>query len=316
MSEGKKVPLEPTVKPKKPAVNGIFLDSGAFSLYNKKVPTRQIIKNHEFFKTQEFWDYVDTYAEFLKQHGSTVDYYANCDAIYDPKTSYEVLKYLENEYGLNPVPVVHSMTGIHWVEKYIEEGYDLIGFGGAGSAGRHTYKNWADHAFHVVCSTEDRTPSVRVHGFAITAYNLLRRYPWWSTDSTSWSKWAGYGIIYVPRLHKNEFDFERDPFPIFVSQESPYKKIKRHISTISPEGVKSINSCYGIVRRWLDEIEVPLGSKKKWGVVSENSARVVANLRFFERVIESLPDWPFPFEVEYGSDSIPGTSSFGKFTIE
>jgi len=149
--------------------------------------------------------------------------------------------------------------------------------------------------FEIVCNTNDHLPRVHIHGFAMTSYALMRRYPWWSVDSTSWTKWAAYGIIYVPRIKGRSFDFERNPYPIFVSQESPQIEIKgRHILTLRD----SAPNKFKILKKWLKEIDVPLGSESEWGILNENSARTVANLRFFERAIDSLPDWPWPFIIK------------------
>jgi hypothetical protein len=58
------------------------------------------------YDTDMFWQYVDEYAAFIKEYRDGIDFFANVDVIQDPKRTWKVQKYLENEHGLDPVPVV------------------------------------------------------------------------------------------------------------------------------------------------------------------------------------------------------------------
>lgn len=280
----------------------IFLDSGAFSIYWQKVYPKG--NDYSFYDTKEFWTYVDTYAEFMKKWAKDIPLYANCDAIYNPERSWEVLKYLENEHGLSPVPVIHTNTPIKWVEKHVEAGYEYLGIGGMGnpatSAGtkKEKYKKWADKVFEVLCPGPSYLPVLKPHGFGITSQELLLRYPWWSVDSTAWAKRAGYGKIYVPHYRKGAFvfsDVKDASYDLFIGFDSSYKKDKgRHFENIS-----SLHQ--EIVKTWLKEIDVPLGKVDsegnilEAGVTTSYDFRCLANLLFLERLRLSLPDWPWPF---------------------
>lgn len=294
------------------ATNHFFLDSGAHSLYTKEVIAKKHSEGYRFYETPEFWSYVDRYCEFVKANTKGIDNYANVDVIFNPELSWEVLKYIENEHGLNPVPVIHYNTPLEWIDKHLDAGYEYLGIGGLGQeVMKYHYFQWADKVFERLCpASNDFKPIVKTHGFAITTWSILRRYPWFSVDSASWTKAGGFGIVYVPRPSNGTFSFDKQPFNIGMSFDSPSKKNRgRHIFSISTAERSYIN-------RWLEKIGVPVGSvytdddaafglcepedvgkMNEWGVVSHHSARKIANLRYYEALAASMPEWPWSFKV-------------------
>jgi hypothetical protein len=281
-------------------IEHFFLDSGAHSLYTKEVIKKKGTKEYQgfaYFESDDFWKYVDTYAAFVKGHLDAIDFYVNVDIIFNPELSWKVLKHLENTHGLKPLPVIHHGTDLKWIKKHVEAGYDFIGLGGLGQeVTKQQYYAWADQVYSYLCPPPKRIPIVKTHGFAMTAYDLLLRYPWWSVDSASWVKAGGFGIVYVPRKRGGIFTFDVEPFNISVSNDSPSKKERhRHIFTLTNEEAK-------LIKEWLEEIDVPYGKVDKegkmveWGVISHHGARKIANLRFFQALTASLPKWPWPFK--------------------
>jgi hypothetical protein len=218
--------------------------------------------------------------------------------ICNPEKSWQVLKYLEDEHGLEPVPVVHFGTPLKWVERHVEAGYKMLGLGGLGQeATVGPYRQWADRVFTSLCPAPSHLPVVRTHGFAMTAYDLVTRYPWFSVNSATWARVGSNGGIMVPHKRGRRFTFDIKPYQIAVSEESPAsKKFGAHYKTL-PADVQAE------VREWLELIKVPLGRGKKgdpdvqWGVTNRHVERKIANLLFFERLRESLPDYPWPFKV-------------------
>lgn len=288
---------------KKPDPGLFFLDSGAHSLYTKYVIKAKHKDGYAYYDTQEFWDYVDSYAMFVKEHIASIDYYANVDVIFDPERSWKVQKYLEKKHKLNPIPVLHYGTPIEWIKKHLDAGYEFLGIGGLGQeATAGLYQAWADELFALLCPRPRRMPVVRTHGFAMTSYDLLIRYPWWSVDSASWAKSAAYGSIYVPHRREGNFVFTESPYVVVCSDRSESAKVRngvfgKHIYTY-PKNVQKI------VHQWLEYIDVPLGKMtskgevKEPGVINHYGSRGVANMRFFQRMCDSLPTWPWPFKVD------------------
>lgn len=276
--------------------DGLFwLDSGAHSLYNKHAFKVAKSAKFAYYETADFWKYVDCYAAFVKKYNKSIDYYANVDVIHNAELSWKVQKYLENEHGLHPVPVIHSTTNIKWVHKHIEAGYEYIGLGGVALEGTSAdYIKWADQVYSVICPAPSHLPIVRTHGFAMTNYKLLWRYPWWSVDSATWTKVGAFGSVLVPHKRNGEFTFKDEPYQMAFSQDSPKTKLRgKHYSTLSkPEKA--------ILLEWLEKIQIPLGKMNgkevtEHGVLTRHVERKMANLLFFEGLRAALPKWPWPF---------------------
>lgn len=276
----------------KPTIGDFFIDSGAHSLHNVYVrgkTAKERAKGYAKYDKPKFWLYVDRYAEFIKTYKDGIDYYANVDVIFDPARSWKVLKYLEEEHGLNPVPVIHHGTPLKWLQKHLDAGYEFIGIGGvAQQESRGNYYDWADSVFNMICDNKDRLPCVRTHGFAMTAYPLLIRYPWWSVDSVSWAKQAGFGGLFIPHKRKGEYTFAENPYSFQISHNSKQKsKYHGHFNDMPPKHKK-------LIVEWLEYIEMDLDEVQEWYPV-----RAKANLMFFQKLQEWLPEWPWPFNRSY-----------------
>lgn len=282
---------------------GLFLDSGAHSLYTREVIQKAHSKGYEFYKTPEFRTYVDSYAKFIKHFEGYVDYYVNVDAIFNPELTWETQLYLEKEHGLRPVPVIHYGTPLKWVERYLkhaeETGLDLIGLGGLGQEVRKDqYYGWADKVFAMLCPASNKNlPLVRTHGFAMTSWELIFRYPWWSVDSASWVKASAFGQVYVPHKRGGKYVFTERPYSITVSSDSPNaSQAGKHLSNIT-------KAEQDIVHEWLRKIKVPLGDPDykgddpaKRGVTNHYQPRVRANLIYFEEMIAQIPAYPWAYK--------------------
>ena len=278
-------------------VNSHFLDSGAFAMWSL---SQKYQKEHgggrwDYYQTKEFRKYLKAYAQFVKDHREAIDLCANLDVIGNPQLTYENQKALE-KLGIKPVPVVHYGTDLQYLRMYMEEGYPVIGLGGlVGSTGEEDCKRWIDRCFQIVCHGPGFLPKVKIHGFGVTSYQLLITYPWYSVDSTSWTKVGAFGGILVPHKRGGKWDFSEDPYVMKVSEDSPdRKKEGKHVLTLSPMATK-------VITDWLDYIGVPLGKKDKkgeiveWGVTTHHTYRKAANLFFFEELRKWLPEYPWPF---------------------
>lgn len=299
----KKAPAEEKERIEYPVgFGGLFLDSGAHSLYTREVINVGHKKGYDYYKTSEFRAYLDSYAKFVKHFEGYIDYYVNVDAIFNPELTWESQLYLEKEHGLKPVPVIHYGTSLKWIEKYLEHDQEtklgLIGLGGLGQEVRKDqYYGWADKVYTMLCpDTNKNLPLVRTHGFAMTAWELIFRYPWWSVDSASWVKASAFGQVYVPHRRGGKYVFTERPYSITVSSDSPNASAQgKHLATIS-------RMERTIVENWLAEIGVPLGDPtykgddpEQRGVTNHYQPRVKANLLYFEMMIKCIPKWPWAF---------------------
>lgn len=339
--------VPPSTKSDRPLyTESIFMDSGAYSLYGLHVGDRKskVGKNgnvldrvlrrrfgygdYSYYSLKpgsEFRGYCDRYAAFMRALGHTDVLFTTVDAIQKPSISWDVQKYFEKEHGLRPVPVVHGGTpdGVRWLVRYMESGYKMVGFGGLGHSMRvPSYKKWADELWRVVCpASNNHRPVVRVHGFAMTGWNLMYEWPWWSVDSATWVKNAAYGWILVPRWKDGVFLYDKPPFQINISRtpqtgekkfwwrvrfKTPRKIKDRHYDSASPY----LQEC---VDRWLEHLGIEMGqivgtpvktnlgvnkdlSVEDYevtdkGVTSDFRLRAVANLKYFSEFQNSITPW-------------------------
>lgn len=286
------------------SAGSIFVDSGAFSLYTRHIKSlgKKAPSNYyDLTKGSEFRTYCDKYAKFVKAMRGRV-LVANVDAIYNPEKTWEIQKFFEQEHGVFPVPVIHFRTPFTWLDKYLESTmpdgkpmYDLIGVGGFSWGGKG--KQWLDSFFLHVCPKEnDYIPRIKVHGFALTSWSSIVRYPWWSVDSTSWFATAGYGGIFMPRFRRGQWVYNEPPYVLQVSDRSVSKAIKgRHFHSLA-------GMAKGIVNQWLAEVGVTMqevsgeGNKIGRGEDPSYIARSKVNLLYFKNLEESRPEWPCPLD--------------------
>jgi hypothetical protein len=157
----------------------LFLDSGAFTAFTKKVeidPKR--------------------YAQFIKDCNGIWTVCSSLDAIGHgdeaARQSYENLKVLEAE-GVKVSPVFHVREPDNWMRRYVEEGYPYIFIGGMVPESTGWLMERLDRLWGEILTNDDGSPRVQVHGFGLTDQKLMFRYPWHSVDSSSWLMTGIYG---------------------------------------------------------------------------------------------------------------------------
>jgi len=280
-------------------ISPLIMDSGATFLYNKYIkkdtkgaPGTAIKDKRKldfsFYETDTFLDFREAYIRFVKRYDRYLFAYVNMDWINNAEGSYNSLKYMERK-GCHPLPVFHLGNDSKWLKRYVDEGYEFICIGGITPNPYGIVKPQLDKIWSDILTDSVGRPVVKVHGLACTSYRLLKRYPWYSVDSASWTKLGAWGGIYVPRKVGGRFSFDKQPFGIQVSEKSSKTGERdRHLCTMpAAEGAH--------IKEWLQLIGVPLGGKKELGVTNDYESRMRANLFFFQAMCKSLPDWPWNF---------------------
>lgn len=304
----------------------LMLDSGAHAIFENFVRCGtgiwdRHLWNWSYYGSEPFWQYVDDYADFVKNFPGCFDIYVSLDAIYDPKTSYETFIYLREKHGLNPLPVYHYAEPIEWLKKYMDA-TDYIGISGLGQGiNKKDYIQWADRVFSLVCSGKDHLPKYKIHGFALTSTELIHRWPWYSVDSSSWVQFSQYGKVIIPKMLGNKRSYKVKPYEVFVSTRSPaIGKDEEHFETLSKmeqayilDYLHSLNINYGkshfktvdVDYKCADN-EKPWGKaengKKKievieeYGVSNRHEYRDMVNYQFYVDLENSVPAWPWPWK--------------------
>lgn len=203
----------------------MVIDSGAFSAWTQK-------------KTVD----LDAYCEYVHALKDKCDHYVNLDVIPGEfgriptpeeaakaaQDGWDNMVYMQQQ-GLDPMPVFHQGDDFKWLARMIEEGYDYIGISPANDRTTNQRIEWLDDVFSVICN-EDGLPMVRTHGLAATSPKILRRYPWYSCDSTSWRVPGDLGQIMVPAFKNGVPDYFEPSQKIAISPKSPRtKKLGDHL---------------------------------------------------------------------------------------
>ena len=169
---------------------GIFMtDSGAFSFMGKYDES-----DPEFdkYRTEEFWlPYLNEYIGWIKAHRGYIFSVANLDL--DMLVGEDVVNKWNRDYfepleksGLQVVYVAHptdKRNSMDRLRQYCKR-YSYVG-------ANQSEKANALKIFHLV-----KQYKCRLHGFAWTELNLLKRHPFFSADSVTWLGGVRFGTTY------------------------------------------------------------------------------------------------------------------------
>lgn len=293
----------------------LFLDSGAFSAWTRGVEIN-------------IWDYI----EFIKQHVDVLEVYVNLDVIGDHREDKRIAaeKTFQNQKimedaGLSPLPVFHVGEPFEYLTYYVTK-YDYIGLGGMVGVPKATLLPWLDECFEKYICDIRGIPRIKVHGFGMTSFWAMFRYPWFSVDSTSWVKTGRMGSIYVPRFKDGKWDYRKDPWKIAVSSQSPTaKEVGKHITSISPRQrqivldyihakgytlgksrFKEVDQSYKLKEneQWFGKKPKDKNAKRIVEVIEEPGLcniyqfRDELNIIYFQDLERHMPEWPWPFKKE------------------
>lgn len=282
----------------------LFLDSGAFSA-----------------KTQGIEINLDEYIAFVKEHLPYLSVYANLDVIGDPEATLQNQKKMEAA-GLKPLPCFHYGEPIKYLQYYLSR-YDYIAFGGMVSPANTSLMPWLDEMFSSYICGSDGIPKVKVHGFGLTSLRLMKRYPWYSVDSTSWVVTGRMGSVYVPRFRSGDWDYSQDSWKVAVSTRSPSKKeAGQHIDTFSASEQEVIKQYFkykgyqlGCSEFRIESDDYQLKDGERWngkvlvggkreverivepGLCNDYMLRDELNIIYFLDLEKSLPQWPWSFRL-------------------
>lgn len=195
----------------------IFLDSGAFSAFTKSATIN-----------------INQYAEYINRNPDVIEFAANLDHIaMDKKASAEGtwanqqrLEQLVTS-GTYVVPVYHVREDPKYLVR-IAEKYPFIAIGGMVPESKPDLLRILDELWDRYLTDKEGRPLTRVHGFGLTTFDLMLRYPWWSVDSSSWQKIGSFGGVIVARA-------DRQIVQVKMSGNSPSRKdLDAHFDSLSP----------------------------------------------------------------------------------
>lgn len=136
----------------------LILDSGAFSMFHQGIVI-----------------HMDDYCEYITRN--KIEKYIVLDSIGDFIKTRENQSYME-KYGLSPIPVFHYGTNFSELESLCSF-YDYICLGGTVGLSTSTRIGFFRQVF-------SQFSSIRFHGLGVSDIRLIKMFPFYSVDSTSW----------------------------------------------------------------------------------------------------------------------------------
>ena len=189
----------------------VFLDSGAFSAFIKGIEIN-----------------IPAYCEYVQKNIDIIEIVDGVllasvlDGIGDPLKTWQNQLHMES-LGVKPLPCFHYGEDERWLEHYMVN-YDYIALGGMVPISTPQLIHWLDRIFErYLCDNTGRL-KIKVHGFGLTSLPLMKRYPWYSVDSSTWVMWSANGMLLVPGIGQ-----------VNVSNKSSSRKIEgQHLNTYTP----------------------------------------------------------------------------------
>lgn len=190
----------------------VFLDSGAFSAFTQGVEID-----------------IAKYCDYIHKNEDIILFPSVLDAIGDPDGTWRNQEEMERR-GTKPLPCYHYGEPTEILDYYISR-YAYITIGGMVPISTPQLLVWLDRIWEQHLTHSDGSPKVKVHGFGLTSLPLMRRYPWYSVDSSTWVQWAANGMILIP-TRTGQLD---------VSNKSSRRKIaNQHLDSLPEMQTKAI----------------------------------------------------------------------------
>ena len=256
----------------------LYLDSGAFSAWTQRKPF-----------------HIDDYIAFIKANLDCFDYVINLDVIpgnfgrtptadeveTSARQSWENYLYMR-EFGIDSIPVFHMGERFYWLDKMMDYGCDYIGVSPANDRTSNAKIRWMDTVFDHI-TTPQGAPMIKTHGFAVTSFPMLYRYPWYSADSTSWIMHAVYGHIVLPAIRNDmTFDYSISPQVVTISERDVSRKVDlkhfNHYGDVSQQ----------FIREYVQQCGTTIEQCK-----NSYDARARVNIRTFQMAAANKPDVPY-----------------------
>ncbi len=188
----------------------VFLDSGAFSAHSLGVS----------IDINAYCDYIKRNLDILRVEDDAV-MASVLDGIGDPLKTWQHQLHME-KMGAKPLPCFHYGEDPEYLDWYVAR-YSYITIGGLVGRAQKDQEVWLDRIWEKHMLDGSGRARLKVHAFGMTAPHLMKRYPWFSVDSSSWIQAASFGSI-----------FTSEHGPIAVSADSPSKhEAGRHITTLT-----------------------------------------------------------------------------------
>lgn len=187
----------------------VFLDSGAFSAWNIGTTIDMVA----------YCNYIKRNEDILRVDDGDI-MASVLDGIGDPLKTYQNQLAME-QMGVRPLPCFHFGEDVRYLDWYVQN-YKYITIGGMVGKSVPQLRQWLDRIWPHMIDGSGR-PKLKVHAFGITSIPIMKEYPWYSCDSSSWIQAAAFGSIITPEWG-----------PLKVSEKSPSRHDwGQHVTTLT-----------------------------------------------------------------------------------
>lgn len=206
----------------------LFVDSGAYTAHTKGID----IDVDEYIKLiNEIDDQVTVFAQVDKIPGRWGQPKTVEQVMAAPKESWDNYLYMVNKIKSPEklLPIFHQGEDFKWLENMINYQYtegplkgkyiDYIGISCNKELSSKEWIAWFEKCFETIRNSKN--PNVKTHAFGMTSLKILEQFPFTSSDSTTWLKFATYGSILI----------KGKPYYISTRNELGDK----HIESLSPQ---------------------------------------------------------------------------------
>lgn len=159
-----------------------LLDSGAFTFMNN-------LKKGE---NVDFEAYLKRYIEFINKYDIKYFFELDIDSVVGYEEVKQLRKILEKETNKKCIPVWHKSRGLEEWKKLTKE-YDYVAIGGIVT--KEIKPN--EHIIFKPLLEIARKNKCKVHGLGYTNLNGIKKYKFYSVDSTSWKSGNRFGSLYL-----------------------------------------------------------------------------------------------------------------------
>lgn len=173
----------------------LILDSGAFTAWN----SGEEVNIDSLIEYMHKWKDVYTIAANLdKIPGVRRQLPTKEDVDVAAKVGYDNSKYILSK-GIpldKLMPIFHQGEDFVWLEKMVGDGFRYIGISPSNDYTTEQRMFWLDDVYNYL--TKQPSWFIKTHGYGMTSERLMKAYPAYSADSTSWVQQAGFGMISTP----------------------------------------------------------------------------------------------------------------------
>ena len=156
-----------------------LLDSGAFTFMNS-------------YKGKINWDkYIEDYANFINEYDIKYFFELDIDNIIGIKEVERLRNKLEILSGKKCIPVWHKSRGLEYWKKTCKE-YDYIAIGGIVTKEIKA----TEYDIFIPLLKIAKENNCKVHGLGFTRVPLLKKYHFYSVDSTAWLSGSRFGTLH------------------------------------------------------------------------------------------------------------------------